>query len=75
MTSKRFLQSLEPLFSSEKEKTALGQDAFDRLRGTLSHLNYNFGDQKGSDSLRDLWMKIKTPREPKEVSKLTRLRV
>jgi hypothetical protein len=67
VTSKRFLQAVEPLLIPEKDKPLLLQNGYDRLRDTLAHLNYNFGVLKGSESLRELWNKVKTREEPDEV--------
>lgn len=69
-TSKRFLQAIEPLLMPEKDKHILRQDGYDRLRDTVAHLNYTYGDLKGSEGLRDLWNKIKLKEEPEEVSLL-----
>lgn len=61
---------VEGLLVAERDKPSLSQDAYDRLRDTLAHLTFHYGREKGSEALRETWVKVKTTDEPADVSEV-----
>lgn len=74
-TSKKFVAVLEPILLASPAKPVVSPATHRVIADILSDLTYNFGPDKGSEALVELWRKVKLPQEPDMVRHSLRLRV
>lgn len=65
--NKRFLATVDALLDPVGDVAgSLSPECYERIRDTLSHLNYCYGRDKGGEALPESWGKVKTNLEPSE---------
>lgn len=62
-SSKKFLGSLEPLLLAPPGKPLVSGPTQQVLTEVLAGLVYQYGNDKGCEGLRDLWLKVKLPQD------------
>ena len=68
-TSKKFVAALEPILLAPPGKALVSAQTHRMITDIAADVTYNFGGEKGSESLVELWRKVKLPQGSEHVSR------
>jgi hypothetical protein len=65
--NKKMTACLEPILLAPPTKPLVSAPTHTAITDILADLTYNYGQEKGCESLVELWKKVKLPQEPEQV--------